>query len=105
MARTRRSTEVISGVVLLVVITHLVILLGCSKKKDESHTKSNSYSESDSQAPVEGAARSDVEGLAVKGMLESRAADQKGEAVGDNEICYCGDKYIAIREAYQHPSG
>ena len=27
------------------------------------------------------------------------------EEVGNNEICYRGDKYIAVREAYQHPSG
>jgi len=71
------NTEVILRVALLVVITHLIVLLGCSKKKDESHAKSNSYSKLDSQASVESATQSDVEGLAAKGMLESRAADFK----------------------------
>jgi len=102
---TTRNAEVILGIALFVVIAHLVVLPGCSKKKDESNGKSDSYSESESKARVESAARSAVEGPAAKGTLEFRAADQEGEPVADNEICYCGDKYIAIRQAYQHPSG
>lgn len=105
MPRTRRNTEVILAAALVVVITHLIVMLGCSKKKDESHAKANSHSQLNSQAPVGSSPQSDVEGLAAEGRLESPAAHQKGEAVGDDEICYCGDKYIAIREAYQHPSG
>ena len=105
MAKTRRGTEVILSVALFVMITHFVVLPGCSKKKDESNAKSSSYSELASKAPLKSGAQSDVEGLVARGMLESRAADQEGESVGDDEICYCGDKYIAIREVYHNPSG
>jgi len=97
MTRTKRYDEVILAIVLLVVITHFAVLPGCSKREDESNAKSNSYSDMDSKASVESATQSNVEGLVAK--------DQEGESAGDNEICYCGDKYIAIREAYQHPSG
>jgi hypothetical protein len=106
MTKTKRHAKVTLGIALFVAMAHLVGLLGCSKK-DESNakSKSNSYSQLDSKTPVPSAAPSDVEGLAANGMLESRATDQEGEAVGDDGICYRGDKYITIREAYQHPSG
>lgn len=97
MNRIRRNTDVISGVVFLVVITNLMVLSGCSRKKDESPAES--------KAKAESAAQPDVEDLAAKGMTESVGASQKGEAAGENEICYRGDKYVAIRQAYQHPSG
>jgi hypothetical protein len=82
MTKTRRSTKVMSSFALYVVIAHFLVLVGCSKKEDDSQTQPSSYSE-----------------------LELRDARHKDEAVGDYEICYRGDKYIAIREAYQHASG
>jgi hypothetical protein len=105
MNRIRRNTEFISSVVFLVLTTYLMVLPGCSKKKDGSPAKSNSKSRSDSNARAESAVQPNVEDLAAKGMPESVGANQKGEEVRENEICYRGDKYVAIREAYQHPSG
>ncbi len=106
MTKTKRHAKVTLGIALCVAMAHLVGLLGCSKRDESNATsKSNSYSQLDSRTPVPSAAPSDVEGLAANGMLESRATDQEDEAVGDDEICYRGDKYIAIPEVKMKQGG
>ena len=82
MPKSRRNIEVILGIALYLVIAHFVVMLGCSKKEDEYQAMSNSHTE-----------------------LELRDARHEDEVIGDNEICYRGDKYIAMREAYQNPAG
>jgi hypothetical protein len=104
-SRTRRNTEIILGVSLLVIITNLVGLHGCSKKKDESRPASNSGSALDSQTQGEGVAQSNVEAPAGKGRLELGDAGPRDQAVVANEICRRGDRYVAIRDVFQHPCG
>jgi hypothetical protein len=105
MTRTRRNTDIILAVSSFVIIANIVSLPGCSKKKDESHAESNSYSALNSQTQGEGVAQSNVEALAARGVPELRDTGQKDHAVAENEICRRGDKYVAIRDVYQHPSG
>jgi len=82
------------GVFLLVIIAPLVGLLGCSKQKDESHAESKSDSALHSQASGQSTAQG------MSGLGDTR---QKDHTVAENEICRRGDKYVAIRDVYQHP--